>query len=153
MKYRTRIDWWIALTLFAVGVVMPVIFLIGIPLDWYTDDETMVIIITSILSFVIVAVVTVISFVAAYYELGEKGLAVRNTFFHTRVVPYDKIISITESINIVNRPKTWAAPLSVVGVRVDYVNEDGQQSWFFIAPQNRQSFMQELTNRLNTPPQ
>jgi len=148
MKFKTRIDWWLVLILIALGVIMPVVLVLGISLNWYKEGEGLIVAIIAGVVFVIIITLFVLSFLATYYMLDVQGLTVRNTFFYKKTVPYGKIISVKESVNIVNRPKTWAAPLSVVGIRVDYVKENGNKSWFFIAPKNRQEFMQQLQNRI-----
>jgi len=148
-KFRTRVDWWIAMVLFLTGVVMPLVFVLGIIMEWFVGTDAIVIGITAGFMFVLIAAIFTLSYIATYYELNEQGLISRNTFFVKKTVPYDKIVSIKESVNIINRPKTWTAPLSVRGIRVDYITEDGRQSWFFIAPQNRQEFIKLLQNRIS----
>jgi len=150
IKHRTKIDWWIALILFVVGVIVPLIFVLGIFLNWFESGETIGIAISAGSMFLIIIIMFILSYIATYYRLDDQGLIVRNTFFFTRTVPYNKIISVKESINIINRPRTWAAPLSCVGIRINYVNEAGAESWFFIAPRNRQIFMQQLQSKINS---
>jgi len=147
-KFKTRVDWWIAAILFLVGFVMPFIFILAIILEWVTGADAVVLGIAAAFTAALIVAVFILSYVAAYYELDAEGLMARNIFFTRKRVLYDKIVSVSESVNVLNRPKTWAAPLSVVGVRVDYIKEDATPSWFFIAPKNRHEFIQILQNRI-----
>ena len=149
IKIRTRIDWWIALVLFAVGAVLPMVFVLGICLDWFANSDTVIIAITAGSLFAFIAIIVVLNFYSTYYMLDEKGLTVRNIFFHTKTVSYDDILHVEKSINIINRPKTWAAPFSVIGIQIDYKKNDKESSWFFIAPRNRQEFMEYLQNKIS----
>ena len=148
--FKTRIDWWTAIILIIVGVIMPLVFVLGIILEWFTGADAVIMGITAGFTAALVIAVFALCYIATYYELNEQGLITRNIFFKKKKISYNKIVSIKESVNIINRPKTWTAPLSVVGVRVDYIKEDGTNSWFFIAPKNRQEFMRLLQSRISS---
>jgi len=124
------------------------VFVLGIILQWFVGTEAIIIGITAAFMFVLVVAIFVIGLVAVNYELNEQGLTTRNIFFKKKIVPYDKVIAVKESVNIVNRPKTWTAPLSVVGIQIDYYKENGNKSWFFISPKDRQEFIEFLQNRI-----
>jgi len=149
-RHRTRIDWWIAIILAITGIAVPFVLILGIALQWYADNlENIIVGITAGFTFFIVIAAFLLSYFAVYYKLDESELIVRNTFFSTKRVSYDNILSVKESVNIINRPKTWAAPLSVVGIQVDYLKENGEKSWFFIAPKNRNEFIKLLQGKIN----
>ena len=151
IKYKTKIDWWIALLLAIAGLVMPAVFAIGIFVGWFAESEAneiKIIAFTAGFMFAIIAFVSAMSFIAAQYTLDREGINVRNTFFHKKRLAYSDIISFEKSVNMINRPKTWAAPFSVVGVRIDYRTESGE-TWLFIAPRKRERFMCDLQKRID----
>ena len=153
VKYKTKVDLWLLLVLMLVGVVSPLVIVLVLVLEsGWTTEEIIILAVAAGAMFVAVTATFLLSYFAACYMLDEKGLTVRNTFFKKKTIPYSNIISFEEAINIFNRPKTWTAPLSVTGIKVEYFKENGNKSWFFIAPQKKQEFMQDLQNRISKNP-
>jgi len=147
--FRTRVDWWIILIILLVGLGTPAWLVIAIVLEWVQGLGAMLSIVFVVLFGVLpLVIIFFLSYFATYYRLGENELMTRNFFFTKKTIPYGNIISIAESVNVINRPKTWLAPLSIVGIRIDYIKENGDPSWFFIAPQKRQEFINLLQSKI-----
>lgn len=141
MIFKTRLTlFWLLCTicLFAyIAAVCVGVFYENVPIH-----EAM----TSKVSFILLAIPCM--FLLAFpnrLELTDESLYVRNGFFKKRL-SYSNIISVSKSINPLSSPWAW----SLFRVKISYKKEDNKSaSFILIAPQNREQFIRELSNRLS----
>jgi len=131
MKYKAKIDWWIALLLYGSNILM-----IGLAFT-IPPDEIMIYL------YIIVPMVLLMFWIlmGSYYELREEELYSKLGPFYSRI-KYDNIKSLELKRNF----------LSSMAMTMDRIEiREHNKSYFrgttFIGPMNREEFIVELKHR------
>jgi len=144
-KFRTKIDWWIAL-LFVVILAVPVVLVLGIVLDWFGGTGTIALAVTSGLILMLMIVFVIPGSVHPIYTLDERGLSIQYGLAFDVTIPYERIVSIEESRNALS-----SMSFSLDRIKVRYKDKKDRCAWTTISPKNKQEFMQILQERIGKP--